>query len=207
MSETTAKYKTENKANNTVILTEVDGAINPRTNALMKTFVSILTLFLILTLPLTAAAQETSEAAQAVSDAKRDAAADTSRFIPFSVGCLVGGGLMIGTAVAMTKILETESVQEHPIFVSEGDFDVTPAFAILFCLSGAIGCAGSIPPTAFFLLSKPTPPPERLLGKSPEYISAYTRAYKRKGKQIRALWAGCGSFTGGFALMLLAMSL
>ena len=63
------------------------------------------------------------------------------------------------------------------------------------CLTTAIGTilAYSLPPT---------PPPERLIGKSPEYISFYTEAYKAKAKSIqgRSALIGCGITTGGVAL-------
>ena len=166
----------------------------------------IICLLMVFHLSFASATEEISEVAQAVMDAKRDAEQDTSRFIPFSVGCLAGGGLMIGTAFAMTKIIETDAAQEHPIFASEGDFDVTPACAAFVCVFGPIAAAAQIP-TAVFAIYESTPPTERFLGKSPEYVSAYTRAYTKKGKEIRTLWSRCGTFTGGLALMVLAMSL
>ena len=44
------------------------------------------------------------------------------------------------------------------------------------------------------------PPTKRLLGKSAEYVSAYTHAYTKKGKQIRTLWSGCGTITACVAI-------
>ena len=43
---------------------------------------------------------------------------------------------------------------------------------------------------------RPGPPPSRLIGKSPEYISAYTTTYKSKRGNIQALWTSAGCLTG-----------
>ena len=43
---------------------------------------------------------------------------------------------------------------------------------------------------------RPGPPPSRLIGKSPEYISAYTTTYKSKRGNIQALWTSAGCFSG-----------
>lgn len=50
-----------------------------------------------------------------------------------------------------------------------------------------------------------TPPPERLLGKSPEYIEAYTQIYTSKITSLRKRLVIAGSITGnaGFALAML----
>ena len=41
---------------------------------------------------------------------------------------------------------------------------------------------------------KLTPPPERLLGKSPQYIDVYTDVYKTRTQQLRGQYVagGCG---------------
>lgn len=54
------------------------------------------------------------------------------------------------------------------------------------CLLGSVGVIGA---NAY----QPTPPPERLLGKSPQYVTSYTKAYQAKAKrlQIRASAIGC----------------
>ena len=44
---------------------------------------------------------------------------------------------------------------------------------------------------------RPDPPVSRFIGKSPEYIAAYTSAYKAKRGNTQGLWAGAGCLTGG----------
>lgn len=53
------------------------------------------------------------------------------------------------------------------------------------------------------------PPPERLLGKSPEYIDAYTQIYKSKTVSLRKRLVTKGSIAGnvGFALAMLLLFL
>ena len=43
---------------------------------------------------------------------------------------------------------------------------------------------------------RPVPPPSRLIGKSPEYISAYTTTYKSKRGNIQVLWTSAGCLSG-----------
>ena len=54
------------------------------------------------------------------------------------------------------------------------------------CLLGSAGVIGA---TAY----KPTPSPARLMGKSPQYITTYTKAYQTKAKrlQLRSAAIGC----------------
>ena len=54
------------------------------------------------------------------------------------------------------------------------------------CLLGSVGVIGA---NAY----QPTPPPDRLLGKSPQYVTSYTKAYQTKSKrlQMRASAIGC----------------
>ena len=55
-------------------------------------------------------------------------------------------------------------------------------------------------PTAVALIDSPTPPADRLLGQSPEWVSAYTKAYKKSMRRYRAESSGAGCFLGGMAL-------
>ena len=58
-------------------------------------------------------------------------------------------------------------------------------------------------PTAVATIHSPTPPPDRLLGKSPEWINAYTKSYKNTMRIHKAVSSGVGCLTGG--MMLCAM--
>ena len=52
-----------------------------------------------------------------------------------------------------------------------------------------------------------TPPPERLLGKSPEYIEAYTHAYKSRAGLLRKIFVTAGSITSNLGIMTMLMTL
>jgi hypothetical protein len=56
------------------------------------------------------------------------------------------------------------------------------------CLLGLIG-------VVIAAVAEPTPPPARLMGKSPEYLSVYTQTYKSEGKaaQLRSSLWGVGT--------------
>ncbi len=45
-------------------------------------------------------------------------------------------------------------------------------------------------------LYQPAPPPSRLIGKSPEYVTAYVSAYKSKVADIQGNMAGIGCLSG-----------
>jgi hypothetical protein len=75
---------------------------------------------------------------------------------------------------------------------AEQDYRDQPVW-ILAGLAGTglcllIGCAGIL--VAF--VAAPSPPADRLLGKSTNYILGYTEAYKHKGKRANAKWATIG---------------
>ena len=51
----------------------------------------------------------------------------------------------------------------------------------------------------YFILARSyqtDPPPERLLGKSPEYIEFYTHVYRKKTRSLRRIWATTGTVVG-----------
>jgi uncharacterized membrane protein len=52
-------------------------------------------------------------------------------------------------------------------------------------------------------VAEPTPPPARLMGKSPEYLAVYTQAYKSEGKsaQLRSSLWGVGTLLVGFVVL------
>ena len=71
-----------------------------------------------------------------------------------------------------------------------------------FGLAGAIllgVCA--VPATVFIYPHNVTPPPERLLGKPPEYIETYTQAYKSRTTLLRKIFVTAGSVTSNLVLM------
>ncbi|MXZ01778.1 hypothetical protein F4Y93_14470 [Candidatus Poribacteria bacterium] len=58
-----------------------------------------------------------------------------------------------------------------------------------------------------YYIRPPNPPPERLIGKSPEYVTFYADAYRAKmgSYQIKSVAAGsifgCMTLTGGFFII------
>ena len=64
----------------------------------------------------------------------------------------------------------------------------------------AIYGAYVLTPTAVALIDSPTPPADRLLGKSPEWVNAYTIAYKNTMKRYRAEASLVGCLAGGTML-------
>ena len=125
--------------------------------------------------------------------AERDASSDLDKPLWFlagmsAVGCaLIGGyvGCLAGNAID-----------------SGGGLGFAPLLD--FSDSMGIGCligltAGALAPLIGIDYYQSNPPPERLLGKSPEYVESYTNAYKAKTRLLGALWAAAGT-AGGWGL-------
>lgn len=64
------------------------------------------------------------------------------------------------------------------------------------------GCVFNLLGVGAAYLYKPVPPPERLLGKSPEYVDSYTECYTKQARRSQAdkAWIGCG-VSGGVSLV------
>ena len=162
----------------------------------MKPFVIIISIFLVLTLPFTTVAQ-TSDAAQAEIDANRDA----KHRARLGIRCLTGvasvglcfGGLFWGVSIANDL-----PIGDH-IFLSR---EQTCA---IFCLP----VIGSLIPSISMPLAFPpkSPPPERLLGKSPEYVYTYTRAYKKRVAILEILATNFGQILGCITSLAVIYSL
>lgn len=72
-----------------------------------------------------------------------------------------------------------------------------------------IGCAGSLLGLLIAQISTPSPPAMALVGKSPEYVAAYTDVYVRTIKSIRTKYSlyGCGaSIVVWGAIILIAVA-
>ena len=77
-----------------------------------------------------------------------------------------------------------------------------------FALAGAILLGVCAVPTAVFVYPHNiTPPPERLLGKSPEYIEAYTQAYKSRTTLLRKIFVTAGSITSNLGVMTIVLTM
>ena len=143
------------------------------------------TLLLFSMMPVSLAQQQTAKA-----QAEADASADMSKAKWFllggvgsTVGCLLGcvGGSLLGG-----PSYESTNSQAY------------------FMLAGSVFCGVCAVPIAVFRYPhNVTPPPERLLGKSPEYIEAYTHAYKSRTAFLRKIFVIAGSIASNLGVMTL----
>ena len=108
--------------------------------------------------------------------AKRDAKNDTNRTSWF-VGSFIGGGLIAAAGLSAGL----EGVGGNPE-------------SLLFLLPGCGVCGGYV---SAFLFGSPSPPSDRLLGKSPEYVTSYVNAYKDRVKEWQMI-SGIAGFALGF---------
>ena len=131
----------------------------------------------------------------------------------FHVLVLVITGLAFSTpfvTIAQQNFVQAEAA---PAAEADANKDVNK----LLCFSA--GCALS---SLFFLPSpygylvlptgiigaysyRPPPPPSRLIGKSPEYIAAYTSTYLLKRGDIQAQWTAAGCLSGCVILGTIAV--
>ena len=74
----------------------------------------------------------------------------------------------------------------------------------VFCCWAAFG-AYTFVPTAIALIHSPAPPlTHRFLGRSPDWINAYTKAYKKRKRRDSAVSSGMGCVLGGTVLFITA---
>ena len=145
----------------------------------------MVTLLLFSTMPVSLAEQQGTVQAQAEADASADMSKDKWFVLGAAgstVGCLLGGlgGSLLGGAFSN----ESRNSQEDCIL----------AGAVLLGV-----CA--VPITVFGYPHNVTPPPKRLLGKSPEYIEAYTHAYKSRTVLLRKIFVTAGSIVSNLGVM------
>ena len=77
----------------------------------------------------------------------------------------------------------------------------------LFYLTASISAVGTLSLLVPYYIRPSNPPPERLIGKSPEYVKSYADAYRAKMRsyQIKSVTVGsifgCMTLTGGVAII------
>ena len=119
-------------------------------------------------------AQQNSVEVQAKMAAKRDAETDTNKRLWTGVGCAVPFSVGIGGLVG-EYIGSLGPQSGNSLFLSD-----EKACGLL--IGATVGC---LIPLIVINTYRPGPPPERLLGKSPEYIDFYTEAYKTRIQRLR----------------------
>ena len=161
---------------------------------------SLLMIVLMFNMPSVTLAQQNLVQAEAITTAEQDAINDVNKRWWFVTGLAalgVGGlvGCLTGCAVG--------SIIQPPPPSGLFYFNISDAQAV----SAVVGfAAGVLVPLLWIRAYEPNLPPNRFIGKSPEYIDLYTDAYKKKAKSIRTKsavggWAvGC---MGGLLLLLL----
>ena len=137
---------------------------------------SVFLAILIFSLPSGTLALEKTEAAVAIADAKRDAVVDVNGPVWFGTGCL----FCVATVFAAATLFQPF------VYNSLLGPDNTPLLSITVPIVGMVG-------TYFYQSSPPT---SRFIGKSPEYVVSYTKAYKRKIGGLQAQWASAGVGAG-----------
>ena len=74
---------------------------------------------------------------------------------------------------------------------------------------GILGVVGNLPLGAIAIggayIYQPVPSAERLLGKSAEYVTVYTDAYKAKSRNLRLIAAGKGALGGSAVFCMLGL--
>ena len=140
----------------------------------------LLMVFLVFSMPFMTFAQQTpkyeDERAAAKVDAERDAGNDVNKLIWGGVSCVA---VPVGITLAGAGCA----------FALNWEFDRTRGLSggeglivnLLICGGGIVAFS----PAVLARFMKPTPPSERLLGKSPEYVDTYVDTYVRKVRQHR----------------------
>ena len=148
---------------------------------LRSSLLILLMAMLIFSIPFITLAQQKSVEVQAKMAAERDAKADVNRLLWTGAGCLsacLGAGVGFGVGVS---IIESGNWLEN---VEEGILGGV-------CVGGLVCGLFSLSVISY----RSDPPPQRLLGKSPEYVDFYTAAYKAKILKRRAKFVAAGALT------------
>ncbi|RKU19752.1 hypothetical protein C6503_07510 [Candidatus Poribacteria bacterium] len=116
--------------------------------------------------------------------AEREASNDTNKYLWFCIGA---GGLPVttfGCALLGDYFL-------NPVL--EDSWLLRDKGGVLGGVTGLVSYTGLLPRLLTF---KSTPPPERLIGKSPAYVYSYLNAYKRRVETLRTRSLGVGCILG-----------
>ena len=128
---------------------------------------------------------------QAKADAESDAKYDIDVLAYF------GSGMSATFAAAMCGLM-TGFIADLTLGYGQDD---------LFYLTASMSAVGTLSLLIPYYIRPPNPPPERLIGKSPEYVKFYADAYRAKMRsyQIKSVAVGsifgCMTLTGGVAII------
>ena len=142
-------------------------------------FFPLLTMLLLLSSPLATPAQQISAEVQA----KRDAEADLDKLLlignSFAIPVLPTLGVMAGSLL--------------PQSYSSSGFAPSCEQTLGICVGLTFAYLG---PITLIRRHQPTPPTERFIGKSPEYIAVYTEVYETRTGRLRTQYIAVGGGIG-----------
>ena len=121
---------------------------------------------------------------QAKADAESDASRDVSLLAHF------GAGMSAPFAAAACGVTGL-CLYDMAIGYEENYFS---------CVGASVGAAVVFSTLIAYYIRPPNPPPERLIGKSPEYVTFYADAYRAKMRSYRMLSVAAGSVFGAAIL-------
>ena len=190
-----------------------------RSRLMFHTFVALMLTLLIFSISSGTRAQQNSErtevpeiaAAQdiravslaAKAAAERDANSDINKLLWFGSGlggAAVGGG--IGACSGCLVGLATNPPESDPVICWLPNVNVEGVLNSTTVGLGLGGIVGTFVPLIGIYNYRSNPSPKQLIGKSAEYVEAYTDAYVRKARAIRTLSAVAGAAIGcGLALL------
>ena len=122
---------------------------------------------------------------QAKADAESDAKHDVNLLAYF------GAGVSTSFAAGMCG-LTSLCIADLPFGYSQND---DPS-----CMIASMSAAGPFSLLIGYYIRPPNPPPERLIGKSPEYVKFYADAYRAKMRSYRTRSVAAGSAFGSAIL-------
>ena len=121
----------------------------------------------------------------AKTDAESDASRDINRLACLGIGA---GAAVVGGWCGASIVGDSYSDPSWP-----------EVAALVGGLAGGTGIFSALIGSSIYL---PNPPPERLIGKSPEYIMSYANAYRTKTRSVRITSAVTGTAIGGGCITL-----
>lgn len=169
---------------------------------LLSRILSILLLIAIITFVRHSAAlaQQTSDSDLAMIDAQRDAKADVNITLWTVIGLISAPsctvvGIVTGLSIGIPPASQSYDAEGMALPV---DKLIKGA-----CIGSIVGWSVPLIPISMYKLG---PAPQRLIGKSPEYVNRYTKTYKSKVRQLRMKSAASGACAGCFILFVFTRS-
>ena len=142
--------------------------------------------------------------------AEIDANADTNKFLWFATGCGVSittffvGGLLVQSHL---NTIDQRNISSDPFIAGKQDeiyseIDSTYAATLVAVGTSIFGLTHWAPN-----LFQSSPPSARFVGKTPEWVDAYTTTYTKEKVKIQSNWTDWGLIAGGVAGLMYLLSI